>query len=56
MCLPLIQMNSRAAARDENVDRACQFVAEERRRFPLFRDHRPDAYDAINRASEDLDK
>jgi len=28
MRLALIQMNSRAAARDENVDRACEFIAE----------------------------
>ena len=28
MRLTLIQMNSRAAARDENVERACAFVDE----------------------------
>ena len=28
MRVALIQMNSRAAARDENVDRACEFIAE----------------------------
>src|ERR1043165_846732 len=28
MRISLIQMNSRAAARDENVDRACRFIAQ----------------------------
>ena len=30
----LIQMNSRAAARDENVERACAFVDEATRQHP----------------------
>jgi predicted amidohydrolase len=34
MRLALIQMNSRAAARDENVGRACEFVAEAARQKP----------------------
>lgn len=55
MRLALIQMNSRTAARDENVDRACAFVDEAARRrpdlvvlpeffnveyFPQYRDYR----------------
>ena len=34
MRIALIQMNSRTAARDENVDRACEFIAEAARSKP----------------------
>src|SRR5258706_2753932 len=34
MRLALIQMNSRAAARDENVGRACELIAEAARQKP----------------------
>jgi predicted amidohydrolase len=54
---PLGKITAKASDSNEEIVKAefhREQVIEARRRFPLFRDRRPDAYCAISTSTEDL--